>query len=75
MPEPATLGLFAAAALALLVVPGPAVVYVITRSASQGRRAGLISVLGLHTGSIVHVAAAATGLSALLLASPPPSKP
>ncbi len=69
MPEPATLGLFAAAALALLVVPGPAVVYVITRSASQGRRAGLISVLGLHTGSIVHVAAAATGLSALLLAS------
>src|SRR3954451_315369 len=69
MPEPATLGLFAAAALALLVVPGPAVIYVITRSASQGRRAGLISVLGLHTGSIVHVAAAATGLSALLLAS------
>ena len=69
MPEPATLGLFAAAALALLVVPGPAVVYVITRSASQGRRAGLVSVLGLHTGSIVHVAAAATGLSALLLAS------
>jgi threonine/homoserine/homoserine lactone efflux protein len=69
MPAPATLGLFAAAALALLVVPGPAVVYVITRSASQGRRAGLVSVLGLHTGSIVHVAAAATGLSALLLAS------
>ncbi len=69
MPEPATLGLFAVAALALLVVPGPAVVYVITRSASQGPRAGLMSVLGLHTGSIVHVAAAATGLSALLLAS------
>jgi len=69
MPEPATLGLFAAAALALLIVPGPAVVYVVTRSASQGRRAGLVSVLGLHTGSIVHVAAAATGLSALLLAS------
>jgi threonine/homoserine/homoserine lactone efflux protein len=69
MPAPATLGLFAAAALALLVIPGPAVVYVVTRSASQGRRAGLISVLGLHTGSIVHVAAAATGLSALLLAS------
>jgi threonine/homoserine/homoserine lactone efflux protein len=69
MPNPATLGLFAAAALALLVVPGPAVVYVVTRSASQGRRAGLVSVLGLHTGSIVHVAAAATGVSALLLAS------
>jgi threonine/homoserine/homoserine lactone efflux protein len=69
MPAPATLGLFAAAALALLIIPGPAVVYVVTRSASQGRRAGLVSVLGLHTGSIVHVAAAATGLSALLLAS------
>jgi threonine/homoserine/homoserine lactone efflux protein len=69
MPTPGTLGLFAAAALALLVVPGPAVLYVVTRSASQGRRAGLVSVLGLHTGSIVHVAAAATGLSALLLAS------
>jgi len=69
LPEPATFAVFAAAALALLIVPGPAVAYVITRSASQGRRAGLISVLGLHTGSIVHVAAAATGLSALLLAS------
>jgi threonine/homoserine/homoserine lactone efflux protein len=69
MPEPATFGLFAVAALALLVVPGPSVVYIITRSASQGRRAGLVSVLGIHTGSIVHVVAAATGLSALLLAS------
>ncbi|HEY2815009.1 MAG TPA: LysE family translocator [Acidimicrobiales bacterium] len=69
MPDPGTLGLFALAALALLVIPGPAVLYVVTRSASQGRRAGLVSVLGLHTGSIVHVAAAATGLSALLLTS------
>ncbi len=69
MPAPNTLLLFAAAALALLVVPGPAVVYVVTRSASQGRTAGLVSVLGLHTGSIVHVAAAVTGLSAVLLAS------
>ena len=69
MPEPATFGLFAVAALALLVVPGPSVVYIVTRSASQGRRAGLVSVLGIHTGSIVHVVAAATGLSALLLAA------
>src|SRR5262245_7542342 len=69
MPPPSTLGLFAAAALALLVVPGPSVLYIVTRSASQGRRAGLVSVLAIHTGSIVHVAAAATGLSALLLAS------
>src|SRR4051812_33387998 len=69
MPAPSTLGLFAVAALALLIVPGPSVLYVVTRSIEQGRRAGLVSVLGLHTGTLVHIAAAATGLSALLLAS------
>ena len=63
------MGLFAIAALALLVIPGPSVLYVVTRSIEQGRRAGLVSVLGLHTGTLVHIAAAATGLSALLLAS------
>src|SRR5438067_3011851 len=69
MPTLSTLGLFAVTALALLVIPGPSVLYVITRSVEQGRRAGLVSVLGLHTGTLVHIAAAATGLSALLLAS------
>src|SRR3954468_23129648 len=69
MPSASTLGVFALAAIALLVVPGPAVLYVVTRSVDQGRRAGLVSVLGLHTASIIHVAAAATGLSAILLAS------
>ena len=69
MPTLSTLGLFAAAALALLVIPGPAVLYIVTRSAEQGHRAGLVSVLGIHTGTLVHIAAAATGLSALLLAS------
>jgi threonine/homoserine/homoserine lactone efflux protein len=69
VPTANTLGLFSLAALALLVIPGPSVLYVLTRSVEQGRRAGLVSVLGLHTGSVVHVAAAATGLSALLLAS------
>jgi threonine/homoserine/homoserine lactone efflux protein len=69
VPTPSTLGLFAIAALALLVIPGPSVLYVVTRSIEQGRRAGLVSVLGLHTGTLVHIAAAATGLSALLLAS------
>jgi threonine/homoserine/homoserine lactone efflux protein len=62
-------GLFALAALGLLLVPGPAVLYIVTRSIDQGRRAGLASVVGIHTGSIVHVAAAAAGLSAVLLAS------
>ncbi|HEV3227571.1 MAG TPA: LysE family translocator [Acidimicrobiales bacterium] len=69
MPTPSTLGLFAVAALALLVIPGPSVLYVVTRSIEQGRRAGLVSVLGLHTGTLVHIAAVVTGLSALLLAS------
>ncbi len=69
MPDPSTLGLFAIAALALLVIPGPSVLYIVTRSVEQGRRAGLVSVLGIHTGTFVHIAAAATGLSALLLAS------
>ena len=69
MPAASTLGVFALATMALLIVPGPAVLYVVTRSVDQGRRAGLVSVLGLHTGSMIHVAAAATGLSALLLAS------
>jgi threonine/homoserine/homoserine lactone efflux protein len=69
MPAPHTLLLFAAAALGLLVIPGPAVLYIVTRSIDQGRSAGVASVLGIHTGSLVHVAAAALGLSALLVSS------
>jgi threonine/homoserine/homoserine lactone efflux protein len=63
------LGLFVAAALVLLVTPGPAVLYIVARSIDQGRRAGLVSMLGVHAGTLVHVAAAAAGLSALLAAS------
>ncbi len=69
MPTVSTLLVFAAASLALLLVPGPAVLYIVTRSVSQGRGAGLVSVLGVHVGSVVHVAAAALGLSALLASS------
>ncbi len=69
MPGPSTLGLFVAAAIALLLVPGPAVLYIVTRSIGQGRLAGLVSVLGICTGTLVHVAAAALGLSALLMSS------
>ncbi|HET9444112.1 MAG TPA: LysE family translocator, partial [Acidimicrobiales bacterium] len=69
MPSPATLVLFAGAALVLLVIPGPAVLYIVARSAGQGRRAGLVSVAGVHTGTVVHVVAAGAGLSALLVAS------
>jgi threonine/homoserine/homoserine lactone efflux protein len=69
MPSVTTLALFAGATLALLLVPGPAVVYIVTRSVAQGRTAGLVSVLGVHAGSLVHIAAAALGISALLAAS------
>ncbi|HEX2273617.1 MAG TPA: LysE family translocator [Acidimicrobiales bacterium] len=69
MPSPSTLGLFSVAALVLLVTPGPAVLYIVTRSVGQGRRAGLVSVLGIHTGSVVHVVAAALGVSAVLARS------
>lgn len=69
MPAPSTLVLFVLAAGALLIVPGPAVLYVVTRSMDQGRAAGLASVLGIATGTLVHVAGAAAGLSALLVSS------
>ncbi|WP_248963507.1 LysE family translocator [Sphaerisporangium perillae] len=64
-----TLAIFAGATLALLLVPGPAVVYIVTRSVAQGRAAGMVSVAGIHAGSVVHVVAAALGVSALLAAS------
>jgi threonine/homoserine/homoserine lactone efflux protein len=69
MPPLAGLGIFVVAALLLLITPGPAVLYIVTRSMDQGRRAGLVSMLGVHAGTLVHVAAAAAGLSALLMAS------
>ena len=69
MPAPHTVALFAAAALALLLIPGPAVLYIVTRSVTQGRRAGFVSVLGIHAGTLVHVAAAALGVSAVLARS------
>lgn len=67
--EPGTLAVFSLAALAILAVPGPAVVYIVTRSIHQGRGAGLASVLGIHVGTIVHLAAATVGLSAILVSS------
>jgi len=60
---------FVTAALVVLVTPGPGVLYTIARSLSQGQQAGLVSVLGLSVGALVHVIAATVGLSAVLLAS------
>lgn len=67
--EQASLMIFIAAAMALLITPGPAVLYIIARSIEQGRLAGIVSVLGIATASAVHVLFAALGLSALLMQS------
>jgi threonine/homoserine/homoserine lactone efflux protein len=68
-PDSTALWLFSVAAVALLLIPGPAVLYVVVQSAEQGRRVGLASVAGIHLGTLVHVAAAPVGLSALIVAS------
>jgi threonine/homoserine/homoserine lactone efflux protein len=69
MPDASTLLLFAGASLALLAVPGPAVIYVVTRSIEQGRTAGVVSVLGVETGTFAYALAAAAGLTGLIAAS------
>ncbi len=68
-PDPSTLAVFCAAALLLLVIPGPAVLYIVAQSVSRGRVAGLVSMLGIQVGGLVHVIAAAVGLSALVVQS------
>ncbi len=69
MPSLTTLLLFASASLALLLIPGPSVTFIVARSLQQGRAAGFVSVVGIHTGSLVHMAGAVLGLSALLASS------
>ena len=69
MPTPTTLALFALATLVLTASPGPGVLYVAARTFSQGRRAGFASMFGIESGEVVWIAAAATGVAALLAAS------
>ena len=69
MPDSSTLLVFGAAALALIVVPGPAVLYIVAQSIDRGRLAGFVSALGVAVGGLVHVTAAAIGLSSLLVSS------
>ncbi|MCA9885037.1 MAG: LysE family translocator [Anaerolineae bacterium] len=64
-----SLALFIVSSLVLLLTPGPAVLYIIARSINQGRQAGVVSAVGLSLGTLVHVFAAAFGLSALLATS------
>ncbi len=69
MPDWSTLILFAAAASILVFTPGPNTLFIIARSVQQGRTAGIVSSLGVEVGTLVHVIAAALGISALLMSS------
>jgi len=69
VPSTSTIALFIPAAFAFLVIPGPSVLYILTRSVDAGRSAGLASMLGVETATGVHVCAAALGISALLASS------
>jgi len=69
LPDSSHLALFVSTTLVLLLIPGPAVLYIVAQSVEHGRRAGLAAVGGVHVGSAVHVAAATVGLSALLVSS------
>jgi threonine/homoserine/homoserine lactone efflux protein len=69
MPDMTTLSLFMLAAAVLVITPGPAVFYIVARSIDQGRMAGLVSTVGINVGTLFHIAAAAYGVSALLVTS------
>jgi threonine/homoserine/homoserine lactone efflux protein len=69
MPDSSSLTLFFIAGAALLITPGPAVLYIVARSVDQGKLAGVISALGIAAGTLFHVAAAAFGISAILMSS------
>ena len=69
MPEPSTIALFALASLALAVIPGPAVLYIVARSVRHGPRAGIVGAFGVSSGGLVHVTAAAVGVSSLIASS------
>ena len=69
IPEAGSFAVFAVASLALAVVPGPAVLYIVAQSIHGGRQAGVVSAFGVSTGGMFHVLAAVVGLSAVLAAS------
>lgn len=69
MPSFGTYAVFLATAMVLLAIPGPAVLYVVTRSIEMGRGGGIASVAGITTGTVVHVTLATAGVSSLILAS------
>ena len=69
MPDPSTLIPFVVASAILVLIPGPAVLYIVSTGIGRGRRMALASMLGIETGALFHVAAAAVGLSAVVASS------
>jgi threonine/homoserine/homoserine lactone efflux protein len=70
MPDINNIALFMLATITLNITPGPDMMYVITRSVSEGKKQGIVSALGISTGTIFHILAVSLGLSAFLLAVP-----
>jgi len=70
MPSTENLALFALASLLLAITPGPNLLYLVSRTLCQGRSAGLVSLAGTSLGLVVHVIAAALGLSAIFVTVP-----
>src|SRR5919198_6546935 len=69
MPRPETLYLFAIACAGLVALPGPAIIFIVTRGVVHGRTGGLISTLGVETGNVLQVLAATAGLAAIVASS------
>jgi threonine/homoserine/homoserine lactone efflux protein len=69
MPAPSTLALFALAAIALIAIPGPNMLFVAAQSMAGGRRTGFAAALGLLTGTLIYVTAAAVGVAAIIASS------
>ncbi|WP_345815058.1 LysE family translocator [Paraburkholderia sp. PREW-6R] len=69
MPDFSTLGTFVAVVLGLFLIPGPAVLLVLTRTVHGGRKAGILTGLGIAVGDFIHTLGASVGLSALLMTS------
>lgn len=69
MPDPSTLIPFVVASAVLVLIPGPAVLYIVSTGIGRGRKMALASMIGIETGALFHVAAAAVGLSAVVASS------
>ena len=69
MPSPSTLAAFALASLLLILLPGPAMLFLVARGVAGGRKVGALSALGIEAATTVYVVATALGLTAVIAAS------